>query len=243
MKITEKIRMDFNQLMKNGPITIVALGDSVTHGAVVGSHFSYDTVYHNRLKNMIYEIRNYVPINVVNAGISGITASYSVDRVDSQVVAHNPDLVIVCFGLNDVNEPIETFLDSLKAIFEKCLGCGADVIYMTPNMLNEYVAEGTEEQYFEYAHTTARMQTDGTMDRYISEAIALANKMGVTVCDCYSEWKKLSETQDITMLLANRINHPTVEMHELFARMLFNTIFKDAPEVDKTPVSTMFEGK
>lgn len=102
---------------------------------------------------------------------------------------------------------------------------------------------GTEPQYFEYAHKTARMQTDGTMDRYMSESMALAEKMGVTVCDCYGEWKKLVETQDITLLLANRINHPTVEMHELFARMLFNTIFKDVPEVDKTPVSTMFEGK
>ena len=40
-----------------------------------------------------------------------------------------------------------------------------------------------------------------------------------------AEWKKLNETQDINMLLANRINHPTKEMHELFADKLFKTIF------------------
>lgn len=243
MKITEKIQMDRDGLIKNGPITIVAFGDSVTHGAVNGPKLFHETVYHNRLKNMIYEIRDYIPITVINAGIGGITASQSVDRVDSQVVAHNPDLVIVCFGLNDINEPLQTFLDSLQIIFKKCLECGADVIYMTPNMLNDRVANDTEPHILHYAKITAEYQNSGKMDTYINDAIALAEKMGVTVCDCYGEWKKLAKTQDITTLLANRINHPTVEMHELFAKMLFNTIFAECKEIDKTPISTMFEGK
>ena len=56
--------------------------------------------------------------------------------------------------------------------------------------------------------------------------------MGITVCDVYSKWKKLAETTDTTLLLANRINHPTREMHDLFADSLFETIFgKDAVEV------------
>ncbi len=35
----------------------------------------------------------------------------------------------------------------------------------------------------------------------------------------------LRETGDRAMLLANRINHPVREMHELFAGMLFDTLF------------------
>ena len=50
------------------------------------------------------------------------------------------------------------------------------------------------------------------------------DEMGVPVADAYGVWKKRSETEDITMLLANRINHPTREMHELFAEKLFETI-------------------
>ena len=34
-----------------------------------------------------------------------------------------------------------------------------------------------------------------------------------------------------TMLLANRINHPTKEMHKLFARSLFELIFPEESEV------------
>ena len=62
-------------------------------------------------------------------------------------------------------------------------------------------------------------------DRYMAEARALAADMGVTVCDCYSAWKKRAEGEDTTMLLANRINHPLREMHALFADMLFDTVF------------------
>ena len=41
-------------------------------------------------------------------------------------------------------------------------------------------------------------------------------------------WKELSKTEDTTKLLINRINHPTQEMHKLFADALFETIFKGA---------------
>lgn len=98
---------------------------------------------------------------------------------------------------------------------------------MTPNMLNTYVAEGTEHQYLNYAAVTASYQNNGRMDFYMESAVRLASEMGVPVCDCYSKWKKLSESQDITMLLANYINHPKKEMHELFADSLFEMIMKD----------------
>ena len=83
------------------------------------------------------------------------------------------------------------------------------------------------------------MQNSGRMDLYMKSAVNLANEMGVTVCDCYAKWKKLSETEDITMLLANRINHPTKEMHKLFAESLYEIIFAEEIET-KDNSSTMF---
>lgn len=241
MLIKEKINLDVQGLVKNGPITIVAFGDSVTHGVLAPDEINYETVYWNRLKKKINNLNNYVPVNVINAGIGGITAKWSVDRMDSQVLSHNPDLIIVCFGLNDVNSPLEEYLDSLQVIFDKGLKSGAEVIFMTPNMLNTSVAEDTPKQYYEYAIKTAQMQNEGKMDLYMENAIKLAEKMGVKVCDCYKKWKKLSETQDITYLLVNRINHPTQEMHELFAQSLFEMIFDGVDTVKKSDNSTMYE--
>ncbi len=240
MKITEKIKFDYNSLHKYGPINIVVFGDSVTHGMVAPGEIDYETVYWERLRKKIFALRNYTPVNVINAAIGGTTAKQSIERIDSQVLCHNPDLIIVCFGLNDVNGTLEEYLDSLKIIFSRCLEKGIDTIFMTPNMLNTHFAEGTPEQYIEYAHKTAEMQCGGRMDLYIGSAVKLAEEMGVTVCDCYAEWKKLSETEDVTMLLANRINHPTKEMHELFANKLFETIFADANNTDAKEESGMY---
>ncbi|MCQ2485874.1 MAG: GDSL-type esterase/lipase family protein [Clostridia bacterium] len=239
MKIKEKIKLDYNGLIKYGPINIVAFGDSVTHGAVAGSEINYETVYWNRLRKKILEVSNYIPVNVINAGIGGITSWDSVERMDSQVLSHNPDLVIVCFGLNDVNGELDRYLSALGIIFDKCIERDVDVIFLTPNMLNTYVADDTEEEYMDYAAKTAEVQNSGRMDRYIYSAVKLAQEKGVAVCDCYSKWKKLAETEDVTMLLANRINHPIKEMHELFAQLLFDIIFEEKTENIEIE-STMF---
>lgn len=241
MKIAEKINFDMQELIEHGPITIVAFGDSVTHGAVAGDEINYETVYWNRLKKKINKLRNYVPVNVINAGIGGITAMGSLDRMEKHVLAHNPDLIIVSFGLNDVNEDLSIYLEALEEIFDRGLKSGAEVIFMTPNMLNTSVAEDTDKEFYEYAKKTAQMQNEGRMDLFMESAARLATKMGVKVCDCYKQWKKLSETQDITYLLANRINHPTKEMHELFAQSLFETIFEGTDLIVKSDDSTMYE--
>ena len=40
-RITSKNNIDYQQLIQNGPITIVAFGDSVTHGAVGPGELEY----------------------------------------------------------------------------------------------------------------------------------------------------------------------------------------------------------
>lgn len=241
MDIRKKIHLKYEELIEYGPITIVAFGDSVTHGALSGE-YDQETVYWNRLRRMIIELNPYMPVNVINAGIGGITAKESIARMDAQVLQHNPDLIIVCFGLNDVNRELEDYLSALQIIFEKAKSSGAEVIFMTPNMLNTYVAEDTEESLKEYAAITADAQNSGRMDRYMQEAMVLATQMQVTVCDCYARWKALSKTQDTTMLLCNRINHPTREMHQLFADCLFETIFGEGVQATDELESAMYNG-
>lgn len=226
MKVKDKLNLDYDGLIEYGPINIVAFGDSVTHGAVGPDEIDYESVYWNRLKKKINAVRNYVPVNVINSGIGGITAEGSIVRLERDVFSHNPDLVIVCFGLNDVNGTLEAYISSLEKIFSECKKRGIETVFLTPNMLNTYVADDTLPELLEYAENTAKMQISGRMDVFIYSAVELAESMNITVCDCYTEWKRLSLVTDVTMLLANRINHPVREMHELFAQSIFDAIMK-----------------
>jgi hypothetical protein len=93
--------------------------------------------------------------------------------------------------------------------------------------MNTYVAKDTPPELLGFAERTAKEQNEGLMDKYIYSAKELAESMGVPVCDCYSKWKELSKTEDVTNLLINRINHPTPKMHELFAESLFKMIIEE----------------
>ena len=125
MKIKEKILLDQEGLQKYGPINIVIFGDSVSHGSVSGYN-DYENVYWNILKKKLNKFRDYMPVNMINASIGGTTAHSSVSRMETQVFPHNPDLVIICFGLNDVNGTLAGFLEALRRIFEQCISMGAD---------------------------------------------------------------------------------------------------------------------
>ena len=241
MKIRDKIKLGRDCLEKDGPITIVAFGDSVTHGALGPGEISYETVYWNRLKQKLNAYKSYMPVNVINAGIGGTSAKASLARMDRQVLAHNPDLIIVCFGLNDVNGSLEDYIEPLRQIFARSLAFGAETVFMTPNMLNTYVHENTAQVHYAYAGKTAEYQNGGRMDKYMDAAVALANEMGVTVVDCYAKWKEMSRTEDITVKLVNYINHPTAEMHELFAEELFKAVIGE-PSVGTENDSTMYKG-
>jgi lysophospholipase L1-like esterase len=224
-KIRELVKYSIAEYATRGPVNVVICGDSVSHGALNGT-IDYDTVYHNRLRLMINKKWQNMPVNIINTAVGGKRAYYAHDNFERDVLPHKPDLVIICFGLNDVNAPMEDWHKHLGGLFDKCIAHGIECVYMTPNMLNTRVADDTPKQYWDYAHKTADMQNGGKMDAYMNEAREMAAERGIPVCDCYAEWKRMAaEGGDTTMMLANRINHPTREMHMLFAEKLFETIF------------------
>ena len=240
MLVKEKLQMDRAGLIEHGAVTIAIFGDSVSHGALNGN-YNYETVYWRRLQKKLNAFRDCIPVNMINASVGGTTAKNSLKRLEKQVLLHAPDLTIVSFGLNDVNGPKEDYLGALREIFTRVREAGSDLIFMTQNMMNTYVADDTPPQHIEYAHKTAEMQNSGKVDDYMASAIALAREMGVTVCDCYAEWKRLAESEDTTMLLVNRINHPIPEMHELFAERLYQLIIGEEDTDAKTDEG-MFQG-
>ncbi|MCQ2413209.1 MAG: GDSL-type esterase/lipase family protein [Clostridia bacterium] len=231
LKICRRVLGGQKELEEEGPITIVIVGDSVSHGCFVPpKNHDYRAVYHDRLRLMINERFPYTPVNIINAAVGGVTAPYGLSIMDKYVLPHNPDLVIVCFGLNDVNEPIPVFTDAMRGIFNKCKAAGVDVMYLTSNMLNTYRTEDTEPKYYEYAAKTADMQNSGMLDALTDAGRALAKECGVPVADAYAVWRGMADAGiDTSSLLINRINHPEREMHALFAEVLYKRIFGEAP--------------
>lgn len=226
MKISERMRQRDEGLQTIGPVNIVFLGDSVTHGCFEDGVFDYEAVYHARLGRMLRRGNPFMPVNIINAGIGGTTAKFALSRLERDVLCHRPDMVVICFGLNDVGGEMTDYNASLKSIFTTLQERGVATIFMTPNMLNTRVDEAhTTPALLDFARLTCSWQTSGRMDAFMDAARACAAACSVPVCDCYALWKAMADAgTDTTQLLVNRINHPTREMHELFARELYKLI-------------------
>lgn len=236
MKIRELIKQKALYKTQNPPVTIGFLGDSVTQGCFSlyqTSETSLETVYDykNSYPELLHEklasVFPSVPFVIVNAGLSGDTAPGGYARIDRDLLVHRPDLVVVCYGLNDVTHGeggIAAYVNSLKNIFRRLNEEKIETVFMTPNMICTYVSYDLSVPMFRgIAENVSKLQNGGVLDKYIAEAKKAAEEYGIPVCDVYAKWKKLSESgADVTRLLSNRINHPTPEMNRLFADSLFD---------------------
>ena len=215
-----------------GTPVIAFLGDSVTHGAfecvqegTAGCIFDFEAVYHARLRRMLLAVNPWLPVSIINAGVAGDNATMGLARLDRDVIAHKPHICVVNFGLNDLSETVEEYVAAMRAIFTRLREAGIAPILLTPGMLNTYVHEDTVPQYREFAAVTAMWHNSGHMDAYVEAARALAADMGIPVADAYAHWKIMeAEGADITACLSNCINHPTRELHQVFADVLMEVL-------------------
>lgn len=112
---------------------------------------------------------------VINSGVSGDNTSDALNRVESDVLNHNPDLVTVLFGANDAAFhkmiDITTFKENLLRITNKI---GArKIILITPAPVDENVQFArTNETLYEYAKAVKEVSYDSR-----SHLIDLFSKM------------------------------------------------------------------
>jgi len=239
VKIVELFRKKALDNRNERSVTIAFLGDSVTQGCfetdeMQGGYWTvFDDAYSygNCLCKMLSKVFPSVPVNMIKAGVSGDSAPRGLARLDRDVLRYHPDLVVVCYGLNDVSAGIEgipAYTDALKNIFERIKETGSEIIFMTPNMLATYVCEAVHLGVArEFTEKMCELQNTGVMDLYMESARTVCKTYGITLCDCYKKWKVLEAAgADTTRLLANYINHPTREMSWMFAYALFETIME-----------------
>lgn len=238
MEIMKKIAAKAASLHGAKTPTIVFLGDSVTQGCFecyrtndggIETVFDKNHAYHHYVDRIFSMLYPRVPLNIINAGISGDNTAGGLERLERDALAHDPDLTVVCFGLNDCGqglEGVEGYKARLKEIFTKLRESGSEVIFMTANMMNTSVScHLPSDQFRELAKVFMQRQQEGVLKAYFDSGKEAAMECGVPVCDVYAKWEKLSENGvDVTELLANKLNHPSREMNWVFAYELVNTM-------------------
>jgi lysophospholipase L1-like esterase len=151
---------------------IVFLGDSITQGGV--SPKGYVTV----IKKTLAEKYPDYGIEVIGAGISGNKVPDLQKRLEKDVIAKKPTLVVIYIGINDVwhgeNDPArgtskEKFEAGLKDVIGKIQATGGRVVLCTPTVIGEKKAGANK--------------LDAKLDEYSAVSRDVAKETGSQLCD------------------------------------------------------------
>ncbi|MEE1946084.1 SGNH/GDSL hydrolase family protein [Pedobacter sp. KR3-3] len=170
--------------MKAKPKKVIFFGDSITQAGVQGNG------YINQLKKVLdpdkYEL--------IGAGVSGNKVYDLYLRMEEDVLAKKPDLVIIYIGINDVWHKLgartgtdyDKYLKFYQALINKIQANGAKVVVCTPSVIGEK-KDGTNE-------------ADADLNKYAQGVRELAAKNNLPLCDlrkAFTEYETKNNTEDL----------------------------------------------
>lgn len=140
--------------------TVVCFGDSITAAG-----------YPDRLAEVL-------GTKVVNAGVGGNTTAMALKRIDKDVLARRPDVVVIFFGTNDsrlaepdVWVPVDKYEANLARIVDLCRDAGATkVVLCTPPPIDATA-------YFK-RHKKEKFDAAGGLEKVLADYRAAVERVG-----------------------------------------------------------------
>ena len=195
---------------------VVFFGDSITQAAVKPGGFIQRIDSMSRLENKqeLY--------NLIGAGISGNKVYDLYLRLDADVLAKNPDLVLIYIGVNDVwhkrtsgtGTDADKFERFYQAIIDKLKAKGSKIILCTPAAIGE--------------RTDFSNDQDGDLNYYCNLIRAIAKKNSLPLVDLRKEFlaynlQNNAENKDRGILTSDRV-HLNDNGNRLVADLMWKAI-------------------
>jgi lysophospholipase L1-like esterase len=203
------------------PLCIVCLGDSTTFG------YSVDANYPKQLEQRLTG-KEGLSVRVVNAGVNNDTTQGALKRLEKDVLAHRPDVVLIQFGLNDqtmrlYQKPeeitpyvaLESFAENLKSIVQRVQRQGASPILLTPNLM--IWTDTLEHHYPDGPYLDPPHGGNRLLAEYVTKVKDVAAAERVPVIDVFAAYDDLQkdESQHISEYFLPDGVHPSARGYAL----------------------------
>ena len=197
-----------NKLIDGTPVTIVALGDSLTQGWMVSKG------YLDFLREMLIMEFPKSRFKLINSGIPGDTADSGLSRLKWDVLHYNPDCVFIQYAINDAFSGFteQQFKNTIRAIIDKIKEHGdADIVLTTSG----YIGDNDDNRHVE---------------GYYHQLQVLGEDYGIPVVLTHEYWKKKIRNGILFGSLVQYDSvHPTEEGYRLMAEAIKNLFFCPSP--------------
>jgi acyl-CoA thioesterase I len=190
-----------DKLINGIPVTIAAVGDSLTQGWMVSKG------YLDFLKEMLHTKYPKSEFKLINRGIPGDTADSGLHRLRWDVLHYNPDCVFIQYAINDAFSGFteQQFKYYIKEMIDKIKGKGdADIVLITSG----YIGDNDDNLQVE---------------RYYRQLEQLGQDYRIPVAKTHEYWKKKIRNGTLFgSLVQYDCVHPTEEGYRLMAETVMN---------------------
>lgn len=196
------------------PVKIVTLGDSITKGVRTGvkADETFSAVLETDLKKEGHDV------SIVNVGIGGERTDQALARLDKDVIALKPAIVIIMYGTNDSyvdvgaktsRLSVEEFTGNLKELLTRLRNADITPVLMTePRWGDKAGKNGAEE------HPNVRLED------FMKACREVAKSQKVSLIDNYQVWSDHNaKGNDIGAWTTDQC-HPNPEGHRLIAKTM-----------------------
>jgi acyl-CoA thioesterase I len=206
--------LTLEKLQSRSPLKIVILGDSISAGSNA-SAFEHVLPYQPPFPNLVadeLQSHYHLPpgsIDVINLSVGGKNSAWAVTKTPD-VIAQQPDLVIIAFGMNDaVAVPPDDFLSNIQLIVTET----HDAL---PNCEFILVASMLPNPGDKFLHPSLLFS-------YRDQLLTL-RRPGIEVADVTTLWQQILERKKFPDLTGNGINHPNDFSHRLYAQTILQLL-------------------
>ena len=197
--MTLKPLKTIEKLQSGTPVTIAAIGDSLTCGWMARKG------YVDFLEEMLREKYPDSRFSIIASGVPGDTADFGLCRVDSDVLHQAPDCVFIQYAINDAGYgfTVNQFRNNIQEIIDKIRRAGdADIVLVTSGHIGDHGENHFAEDYYEQLE-------------------ALGETNGLPIALVHEYWKeKIAAGVDFRSLVQYDLVHPTVAGYRLMAEAI-----------------------
>jgi lysophospholipase L1-like esterase len=206
------------------------IGNSITAG---GDYcFFIDLYAHTRYPNLKFES--------FNCGISGNSAQDVLDRMNSDILIHHPDIATIKLGMNDVQRDLYSFEKASQGTIEKQNNAlleyeknmskiagiltlqNCRLIFFTPSIYDQTAK----------ISTTNNFGVNDALGKCAEMVKELADKYNAPLVDFYSEMNRINYEQQLKnpnyTLIGNDRVHPGMPGHLVMAYTFLTTLGADS---------------
>jgi lysophospholipase L1-like esterase len=197
--VTRKPLKTIEKLQRGDPVTIAAIGDSLTCGWMARK--GYLDFFQEMLREKYPESR----LSVIAGGVPGDTADFGLYRVDSDVLHQAPDCVLIQYAINDAGYgfTVDQFKNNIQGIIDKIRRAGeADIVLVTSGHIGDAGESHFAEPFYEQLE-------------------ALGAENGLPVARVHAYWKEqIAAGVDFRSLVQYDQVHPTVAGYRIMAEAI-----------------------